>query len=148
MRNSAPTNTSIPKEKTSTTKPSSLSAREEAAGTIRWLRPEYQVPLFKKTGDKQQVLKITESEEEVGEPETKSKERKKKGTALPWPASLSDRMKAVLGEVEKRGHAPFSAEEIARSFKRAQTPQVVEILETLCAVGKARKAKETGRYLA
>lgn len=40
---------------------------------------------------------------------------------------------------------PSTAEEVARSFKGAAAAQVADLLETLAALGQARRAGE-GRY--
>ncbi len=125
-------------------------AREEAAGHIRWLRPDYQIPLFHKAtgGARSTVPQTSSTTTSPTDAKTPVKSRNSKPAKPPWPKSLPDRTKAVLAEVEKRGAAPFTADDIARTFKRAQTPQVIEILETLCAVGKAKKQRNGTSYTA
>ena len=50
---------------------------------------------------------------------------KKRAGKLPWPKTLAERVKAV------------TAAQLAKRFARAKGPDVGEILETLCALGKA-----------
>jgi hypothetical protein len=42
---------------------------------------------------------------------------------------------------------PVTALEMAKRFARARVVDIGEILETLCAVGKARCGKADGRFL-
>lgn len=42
---------------------------------------------------------------------------------------------------------PVTAPEMAKRFARAGAADVGEILETLCAVGKARRGKVEGTFL-
>jgi hypothetical protein len=49
----------------------------------------------------------------------------------------------VLATVKEPGTAP----EMAKRFARARASDVGEILETLCAVGRARRGKADGTFL-
>ncbi len=135
-------------------------AREEAAGHIRWLRPDYQIPLFQETpvGTRSTASQTSEPTSELdlkaestekSNKKTKPANRSPKASIAkhPWPTTLPDRTKALLALIQDHGSKPFTAQEIARSFTRAQTAQVTEILETLCAIGKARKGSKPGTYL-
>jgi hypothetical protein len=42
---------------------------------------------------------------------------------------------------------PVTAPDMAKRFARARAADVGEILETLCAVGKARRGKADGTFL-
>ena len=80
------------------------------------------------------------------EVEPESKSGKKLAGKLPWPKTLSERVKAVstaLAAVEE----PVTAPEMAKRFARARAAEVGEILETLCAVGKARRGHGQGTFL-
>jgi hypothetical protein len=80
------------------------------------------------------------------EVELESKPGEQRAGKLAWPKTLSERVKAVrtaLATVKDPGTAP----EMAKRFARARAGEVGEILETLCAVGKARRGKGAGTYL-
>jgi len=111
-------------------------AKEEASGLVRWLRPDYQNP---GGAQPQQTALAVELESEA-------KPRKKLAGKLAWPNTLSERVKAVstaLATVKE----PVTAPEMAKRFVRARAADVEEILETLCAMGKARRGKADGTYL-
>ena len=55
-------------------------------------------------------------------------------------AGLIDHLTAVLEE-------PVTARDMAKRFVRARSADVDEILETLCAMGKARRGKAVGTFL-
>ena len=111
-------------------------AKEEASGLVRWLRPDYQNP-----GSSQ--AQQTTLEVEV-EPATKA--RKQRAGKLAWPKTLSERVKAVSTALATLKE-PVTAPEMARRFARARPADVREILETLCAMGKARHGKGAGTFL-
>jgi hypothetical protein len=111
-------------------------AKEEASGLVRWLRPDYQNPGGAQT--QQTALPVE------GEPETRP--GKQRAGKLPWPKTLSERVKAVSTALAT-SKEPVTATEIAKRFARAKAADVGEILETLCAVGKARQGKADGTFL-
>ena len=120
----------------STTKVNSERAKEEASGLVRWLRPDYQNP---GGGQTQQAALAVELEPQA-------KPGKSRPGKLPWPKTLAERVKAVsaaLAGVKE----PVTAAEIARHFARARAVDADEILETLCAVGKARRGQVDGTFL-
>lgn len=80
------------------------------------------------------------------EVEPESKPGEQRGGRLAWPKTLSERVKAVstaLAAVKE----PVTAPEMAKRFARARAAEVGEILETLCAVGKARRGNGEGTFL-
>ncbi len=103
-------------------------AKEEASGLVRWLRPDYQNP---GGAQPQQTTLAVEVEPE-------SKAGKPRAGKLAWPKTLSERVKAV-STVLATVREPVTAPELAKRFTRARAADVGEILETLCAVGKARR---------
>ena len=108
-------------------------AAEEAAGTIRWLRPGYQAPATVTT---QTSLAIT----------TRGTEDTKKGQAtkaakLPWPSSLAERV-AATERALKSAPGPVTAEMLTKSFLRAKPDDIAEILETLATLGRAHRHGE------
>ena len=111
-------------------------AKEEASGLVRWLRPDYQNPGGAQT--QQTALAV--------EVEPKAKPGKQRSGKLAWPKPLSERVQAVsraLASVKE----PVTAPELARRFARARAADVGEILETFCAMGKARHGQADGTYL-
>jgi hypothetical protein len=111
-------------------------AKEEASGLVRWLRPDYQNPGGAHT---QQTTLAVEVEPEA-------KPGKQRAGKLAWPKTLSERVKAVSTALATMKE-PVTAPEMARRFARARAVEVGEILETLCAVGKARRGNAEGTFL-
>ncbi|WP_171210825.1 class I SAM-dependent DNA methyltransferase [Ruegeria sp. HKCCA5426] len=95
---------------------------EEAAGCIRWLRPEYQNPEGRIS-----ETKGSQTEMAIGAAQSAAK------TA--WPKSLPDQIAAVRAALEASGEA--TPEQIARKFSRARTSTVQPLLESLAALGQA-----------
>jgi hypothetical protein len=125
-------------------------AREEAAGHIRWLRPECQLRGEKGEGRGESGEgKGQKAEGRSGKqaaldlPERKTKAKKTKHV---WPKTLAERVKAV-SDFLRTAEEPLTPEEITKHFSRAKPEDVSAILETLVVMGQARKAKEPGRYL-
>jgi hypothetical protein len=122
-------------------------AAEEAQGLVRWLRPEYQNPQQAPhpacghplpTGEGQGLLPLPEGEGrgEGAAPATKAK--------LAWPKTLPEQVQALRATLQTAAR-PVTAEAIARSFQRARTEKVAELLITLVALGQAREI-EPGYY--
>ncbi|MBY5977773.1 class I SAM-dependent DNA methyltransferase [Phaeobacter italicus] len=106
-------------------------AAEEAAGHIRWLRPDYQNP----TGAKIEKGKTADLDLGVVAKVEKA----------PWPKGLPDQIAAVREALVELGEA--SPEQIARRFARARTTAVQPLLESLAALGQADRT-EDGKYAA
>jgi hypothetical protein len=111
-------------------------AKEEVSGSVRWLRPDYQNP---GGAQPQQTVPAVEVEPEV-------KAGKQRARKLAWPKTLSERVKSVSTALAT-GKEPVTAAEMAKRFARARPADVGEILETLCAVGKARRGATDQTYL-
>ena len=107
-------------------------AAEEAAGQIRWLRPDYQNPEGRKAETKR---KTTEMDLGVAAMVEK----------VPWPKTLPEQIAAVREALGEMGEA--TPEQIARRFVRARTTAVQPLLESLAALGQA-DVTEDGRYVA
>jgi hypothetical protein len=101
-----------------------VRAAEERSGLVRWVRPEFQ-----KTAATQAGLGV-EMEEEAQQPAPASR--------IPWPPSLPERVRAVRDYIMQTP-APVAPEIVARNFIRARIPEVTAILETLTALGQAKK---------
>lgn len=107
-------------------------AVEEAAGHIRWLRPDYQNPEGKQAESKGKQVEL-----DVGTVIKIAKE--------PWPKTLPEQIAAVREALQDLGEA--SPEQIARRFQRARTAAIEPLLASLTALGQAQKT-EDGRYAA
>jgi hypothetical protein len=108
-------------------------AAEEARGIIRWLRPDYQAPneAPKTTGN----LDLGEA---PALPAT--------ATIIPWPKTLPEQVSAVAGLLQGAA-APLHPRDVARAFKAKQASSMTPVLDTLTAIGMARKLAD-GRYAA
>ena len=60
-----------------------------------------------------------------------------------WPATLPERIRAVRGALTAIGK-PATVEDVASRFTRANKANVTELLDTLVAVGEARR--QAGKY--
>ena len=96
---------------------------EEAAGHIRWLRPDFQAPAL--------AIPVARPLEGFVEEAAAAAPRQKQ----PWPAAIPDQFRAVKESLRIR---PATAQQIASGFRPASRTRVVEILTTLTALGQAR----------
>ncbi|MFN7633585.1 MAG: type IIL restriction-modification enzyme MmeI [Acetobacteraceae bacterium] len=104
--------------------------KEEAAGLVRWLRPEFQAP--EETGRKavQAELAVPEATAAI---------------APAWPKDLPAQLVALRSTIAR---GPASAQEVARRFKGApRADKLREMLATLAALGQARDVG-AGRFTA
>jgi len=113
-------------------------AKEEASGLVRWLRPAYQNP----GGAQGQQGALAVGEAADG----KSGKSGKKMGKLAWPKTMAERVMAVSGALAGVKEA-VTAADVAGGFSRAKAADVGEILETLCAMGRAHKGKVAGTFL-
>lgn len=105
---------------------------EEAAGKVRWLRPEYQRPRFG-----EDVVEQAEAALET----PRATARRKTGRPE-WPASAVEQMAALQ---ERLAEAPLTVDEAVAAFRGARRELVERHLETLEIMGEVRRAEE-GRY--
>ena len=139
-------------------------AAEEKRGLVRWLRPEFQAK--GDAGDVQQEIEVADDDDADDEPVAKSPKRGKraakksatkeaaskppkparakaaKATKQAWPKDLAEQTRAVRGVLASAGDV-VTAADLARQFKNAKAPRVEEILDTLVALGHARRT-DTG----
>jgi len=106
-------------------------AEGEGLGNVHWMRPAYQDPAGQTAAKDKQV------ELDIGPVIDIQKS--------PWPKSLPEQIAAVRQELAKVGEA--TPEQIARKFIRARSTVVEPLLESLTALGQAKKIEE-GRYAA
>jgi hypothetical protein len=106
-------------------------AQEEAAGHIRWLRPDYQNP-------QGQVASGQTAQMDLGTAPVAA-------AVLVWPKALPDQMSAVRETLAEMGEA--SAAQIARQFKGAGDKRVQPLLDTLVTLGLVEET-QAGKYAA
>ena len=113
-------------------------AKEEAAGHVRWLRPDYQIPRFAKDAA------AKTGELDLGETVVAL------DTGLPaFPAGPYEQPLAVEALLRSAAR-PMTAPDIARAFKRGGKrieKRVAQVLETLALYGHIT-ALDEGRYAA
>lgn len=107
-------------------------AAEEKAGTVRWLRPDYQKPRLAHKLKGQSELDVELAEAGVVEERA-------------WPADGLEQIRA-LRDVLAEADAPLPADALASLFRGRTTPKrrarVADVLETLVATGAARVGAE------
>jgi len=113
-------------------------AKEEAAGHVRWLRPEYQVPRFGKgAGAKTGELDLEEKVIAIGK-------------SLPsFPIDRYEQPLAIEALLLVAGR-PMHAAELACGFKRGGTRierRITQVLTTLARYGRVIPV-ESGKYAA
>ncbi len=127
-------------------------AAEEAAGTVRWLRPEYQRP-----GAQAQQARMdlgTEDTEGTQDTENAQTARTAAGAApastppQPWPATLPEQIK-IVANVLSQSPTPLDLDTLASRFKARGRwrDRLPTILDTLAAIGRAHALGE-GRWRA
>jgi hypothetical protein len=107
--------------------------REEAAGRVRWLRPEFQNPEARP--DAAEAARPDEAPQPAAKPAAVAKQ--------PWPTTLPEQVAAVarvLAEIA----APLSEADLAARFtgKGPWKKRLPQLLDTLVALGRARKVAE------
>lgn len=113
-------------------------AREEAAGHVRWLRPDYQIPRFAKGVERKS------GELDLGETVVAI------DTALPAFPTERDEAPLAVEQILLRAAGPLSQAEIARAFKKGGKrlePRIARALNTLVRFGNVTLTAD-GRYLA
>ncbi|MFM7849346.1 MAG: type IIL restriction-modification enzyme MmeI, partial [Rubrivivax sp.] len=115
-------------------------AAEEAAGTVRWLRPEFQ-----QAGQGEQAA-IDTSAEDQGEGEAAEATSAKPAQAAqmpvvqrPWPTGLTEQIKAVAEVLTSAGRS-LDLEGLAGHFngRGRWRDRLPTLLDTLVALGRAR----------
>jgi hypothetical protein len=119
-------------------------AAEESKGHVRWLRPDYQKPLF--AGEKQSSLGLEDDGPRVSKTTARTATKPAKAKKVAWPKSMADRAKAVETALTAAEH-PVAAADLAKQFSRAKDKEVAEILETLAALGRAHPGDTRGTYV-
>jgi hypothetical protein len=121
-------------------------AAEEASGTVRWLRPEFQNPAKPAaiaTVD-QTAMDLGLDDEDAATPNAR---KAAPTTQQAWPSTLPEQIKAVA-EVLSATPTALDLDAIAAHFKgkgrwRERLPM---ILDTLVAIGRVRKLNDEDRW--
>jgi hypothetical protein len=111
-------------------------AAEEAAGTIRWLRPDFQVNRVA-----EQPIQHGLGIEDAGIPTT----TKPGSNLLPWPESIRERVQVVRTAMAFLGQG-VTAESLAKRFKGAKSADVETLLWAMCELGQVHELE--GRFAA
>ncbi len=120
-------------------------AAEEAQGTIRWLRPEFQNPQ-QAAAEPVPTQEAIEMPEEEAEPESAVAPTKTKAPRQPWPAALPEQMRAVADVLAGTAGALAEADMAERFTGRGPwKKRLPQILQTLEALGRARREGERWR---
>jgi len=109
--------------------------QEEAAGTIRYLRPAYQAP------DQQQSALALPREI------TASTSTAAETGPQPWPTALAQQMQAVRAVVQQ-AVAPLAATQVAARFQGSSAKKVQPLLDTLALMSLVRFVEEENKYAA
>lgn len=102
-----------------------VRAAEETKGLVRWLRPEFQNPGGATAAQQDKLI-------DDALPEVPAAAKRA------WPKSLPEQIRALRDALAEQP-GPAAPEQLARTFKRAKSARVSELLETLAALGQARR---------
>ncbi|MDO7887681.1 class I SAM-dependent DNA methyltransferase [Hymenobacter cheonanensis] len=108
--------------------------QEEAAGTIRYLRPAYQAP-----GQQQSALALPQ--------EAAATTASAETGPQPWPSALAQQMQAVRAVVQQ-ATAPLAAAQVAARFRGSSVKKVQPLLDTLALMSLVRFVEEEDKYAA
>ena len=107
---------------------------EEAAGTVRYLRPEYQAP------GQQATLGLPTAATAAAPVAT--------AEAQPWPTELAQQMFAVRSIVQQAGGEALSSAQVAARFRRTKADKVKLLLDTLAMMSLVRHLEPEDTYAA
>lgn len=108
---------------------------EEAAGQVRWLRPDYQVPRFAEPGE----LGLEIREDAIRAPRPPGRGR---APQRQWPESVVDQVLALKSVLTTDA---LTADGVFRRFRGARRDLIGRHLETLALMGEVREGGD-GRY--
>jgi hypothetical protein len=112
-------------------------AAEEAAGQIRYLRPEYQRMKGEGGGMKEEQTRLGLPASAPLHPSSLRLPPSK----TPWPKPLAERVAAVERALAVAA-SPVTPAQLAKRFLRAKPADLAEILETLATLGRAHRDGE------
>jgi hypothetical protein len=108
-------------------------AAEEAAGHIRWLRPDFQNPSAAVDPQKQAKMDLPQNPPSTATTAPKPTEKR------PWPPTLPEQVRAVADQLSPH---PLDEPALAARFtgKGPWKKRLPEILATLAALGRAKRS--------
>ena len=111
-------------------------AAEEAAGTVRWLRPEFQ-----QAGQGEQAAIEAEADAEAPEDDAQPKLAKVAVVQRPWPTGVTEQIKTVAEVLAAAGRS-LDLDAVAEHFsgRGRWRDRLPTLLDTLVALGRARVA--------
>ena len=112
-------------------------AVEEAAGTVRYLRPEYQAPAGHGPGQQQGTMALTTTAAAATDVAP--------AEAQPWPTELAQQMQALRAVVQGAA-APLTAKQAAARFRGTKAAKVQPLLDTLVSLALLRHVPELDAY--
>ena len=112
-------------------------AAEEAAGTVRYLRPEYQAPAGHGPGQQQGTMALTTTAAAAADAAP--------AEAQPWPTELAQQMQALRAVVQGAA-APLTAKQAAARFRGTKAAKVQPLLDTLVSLALLRHVPELDAY--
>jgi hypothetical protein len=107
---------------------------EEAASTVRYLRPEYQAP-------GQQAAFALPATVTAATVVTAT-------TVQSWPAELAQQMLAVRAIIQQAAGEALSSDQVAARFRRTKADKVKPLLDTLAMMSQVRYLEPQGTYAA
>jgi hypothetical protein len=122
-------------------------AAEEAQGTVRWLRPEFQNPQLAAgvAAPTQDTIEMP-AEDEAADGEPAAAPVAAKPARHPWPAALPEQMRAVAAVLAGAASAQSESDVAERFTGRGPwKKRLPQILQTLEALGRARREGERWR---
>ena len=108
-------------------------AAEERQGLIRWLRPEYQIPLHS-----------PRAERPATEPALEKTAAETQASRKPWPKNIIEQSKAIYDLARSAKHV-LTVDWLAGHFLRANRSQITDLLESFATIGRLRQVR-SGEY--
>ena len=105
-------------------------AAEEAAGTVRYLRPAYQAP-----GEQQSAMELLTTATVATDVTITD--------AQQWPAELAQHMFAVRSVIQQAGGEALSSAQVAARFRRTKVDKVKPLLDTLAMMALVLEPEDT-----
>jgi len=110
-------------------------AVEETAGTVRYLRPQYQAP-----GQQQTAMALPAA--------TTAATATTATAAQTWPAELAQQMLAVRAIIQQAAGEALSSDQVAARFRRTKADKVKPLLDMLAVLSQVRYLDPQGTYAA
>jgi hypothetical protein len=113
-------------------------AAEEAAGRVRWLRPEFQAPADSALGLKASGVASKKPRGALAAKKSRAK--------TPWPKERPAQVEVVAAALGAAS-GPVTVAELAVGFSRARKETIAEILAALVIIGRAQRGEKRGTFV-